>query len=107
VFHLLRERFFGNRNGWLAMWSVLVVVGILGTFGPAPGSMEGGIYTVLPLWVHLRGLPEVLLQSLLLSAILCYWVNNPQKWWLGRAMGIAFAILMALPLLGLLAGQPP
>lgn len=69
--------------------------------------MERGIYTVLPLWVHLRGLPEVLLQSLLLSAILCYWVNNPQKRWLGRAMEIAFAILMALPLLGLLAGQLP
>ncbi|KYF91901.1 hypothetical protein BE17_19690 [Sorangium cellulosum] len=104
VFHVLREPFFGKRNGWLAMWLVLVVMGIVGTFGPAPGSLEGMIYTVLPPWVHLRGLPEVLLQSLFLSLILHHWVNNPQKRWIRWVMGIAFAILMSLPVLGLLVG---
>jgi hypothetical protein len=106
VFYLLREPFFGKKRGWLLMWIVLVVVGILGTFGPAPGSLEGMLYTVLPLWVHLRGLPEVLLQSLFLSLILFYWVNHPQKRWLNWVMGIAFVILMSFPILGLLAGQP-
>jgi hypothetical protein len=106
VFYLLREPFFGKKNGWLLMWTMLVVVGILGTFGPAPGSLEGMLYTVLPLWVHLRGLPEALLQSLFLSLILFYWVNNPQKRWLTWVMGIAFVILISFPVLGLLATQP-
>jgi hypothetical protein len=45
VFYLLREPFFGAQNGWLIIWSVLVGVGIIGTFGPAPGSLEGMLYT--------------------------------------------------------------
>jgi hypothetical protein len=105
VFYLLRDSVFG-KHGWLVMWTILVVVGIIGTFGPAPGSLEGMLYTVFPRWVHLRGLPEVLLQSLFLSLILYYWVNEPQKRWLGWGMGIAFVILMSFPLIGLLAGQP-
>lgn len=106
VFYLLREPFFGKKNGWLVMWAVLVAVGIIGTFGPTPGSIEGMLYTVFPLRVHLRGLPEVLLQSLFLSMILFYWVNHPQKKWLSWVMGIAFLILMSFPIIGLLAGQP-
>jgi hypothetical protein len=105
VFYLLREPLFGKKNGWLAMWFVLVVLGILSTFGPAPGSIEGMLYTVFPLWVHLKGLPEVLLQSLFLSLILFYWVNHPQKKWLNWVMGVAFVILMLFPILGLLVGQ--
>jgi hypothetical protein len=106
VFYLLREPFFGAQNGWLVMWSVLVVVGVISTFGPVPGSLEGMLYTVFPLWVHLRGLPEVLLQSLFLSVIVCYWVNHPRNTWLTWVMGIAFVILMSFPIIGLLVGQP-
>lgn len=106
VFYLLRETFFRKKNGWLIMWIVLVVVGIISTFGPTPGSLEGMLYTVFPLSVHLRSLPEVLLQALLLSLILFYWVNHPQNKWLNWVMGIAFFILMSFPILGLLVGQP-
>lgn len=106
VFYLLREPFFGKKDGWLLMWIVLVVVGIIGTFGPTLGSLEGMVYTVFPLWVHLRGLPEALLQSLFLSLILFYWVNHPQGRWLSWAMGIVFFIVMSLPIIGLLVGQP-
>jgi len=102
VFYLLREEFFLKKDGWLRMWIVLLVVGILGTFGPTPGSLEGMIYTVLPLWVHLRGLPEVLLQSLALSGILFYWVHHPEKKWLNWVMGILFFLSMFFPALGLL-----
>ena len=105
VFYLLREPFFGKKNGWLVMWFTLVALGIIGTFGPTPGSIEGMLYTIFPLGVHLRGLPEVILQSLFLSLILFYWVNHPQKKWLNWVMGIAFFILMSLPILGLLVGQ--
>jgi hypothetical protein len=65
VFYLLQEVLFGRRNGWLVMWVMLVVIGILSTFGPAPGSIEGLIYTKIPFGnrVGLGGLAEVLSQS--------------------------------------------
>lgn len=88
------------------MWISLVVIGILGTFGPAPGSIEGMVYTTLPTWVHLRGLPEVLLQSLSLSLLLFYWVQHPQKRWMRWMMGISSSVLLSFPIIGLLAGQP-
>lgn len=105
VFYLLREPLFGKKNGWLVMWAMLVGVGILGTFGPTPGSLEGIFFTVFPLADHLRGLPEVILQALLLSTLLCYWVNHPEKRWISWAMGIVFIILMIFPILGLWATQ--
>jgi hypothetical protein len=106
VFFLLRDTLFGKKNGWLVMWITLVVVGILSPFGPSPGSIEGMIYTTLPMELHLTGLPEVLLQALILSALLFYWVNHPGKKWLNWVMGVVFALVLLLPTLGLLVGQP-
>lgn len=104
VFYLLRDTFFGAKRGWLIMWIVLVLVGILSTFGPSPGSVEGMIYTILPLNVHLLGLPEVLIQALVLSSILCYWVNHPEKRWISWLISVLFFIFMLLPVLGLVYG---
>ncbi len=104
VFYLLRDTFFGRKHGWLIMWAVLVCIGILSTFGPSPGSIEGMIYTILPFNVHLLGLPEVLIQALALVFVLCYWVNHPEKKWLSWLMSVLFFIFMALPILGLIYG---
>jgi hypothetical protein len=41
-------------------------------------------------------------QAVLLSALLCYWVNHPEKKWLNWLLGIAFFVMMSLPVLGLL-----
>lgn len=106
VFYLLRESFFRKQSGWLVMWIALVVLGIIGTFGPTPGSFEGVIYTILPLRIHLIGLPEVIIQALLLSLGLFYWVNHSGKTWLNWTLGIVFFFILLLPLLGLLIGQP-
>jgi hypothetical protein len=103
VFYLLRDPFFRRKNGWLIMWIVLVSVGILGTFGPPPGSLEGMVYTVLPLSLQLTLLPEVLLQSFLLSSLLFHWVNHPEKKWLNWMMGGAFLLVLLFPALGLAA----
>ena len=105
VFFLLRGVFFGEKNGWLLMWVVLVVVGIFATFGPSPGSVEGLIYTTVPVSRQLLGLIEVLVQSLLLSFVLFYWVNHSEKRWLTWALGVVFVIVLVLPILGLLVGQ--
>lgn len=105
VFYLLRDVLFERRGGWFVMWLMLVFVGILSTFGPAPGSVEGMIYTNLPLSDHILGWPEVMLQALLMSVILVYWVNPPHRRWLNWLMGIAFVLTMLLPAAGLLANQ--
>jgi hypothetical protein len=102
VFYPLRQCLFGRKNGWLIMAWMLIGLGILSTFAAASGSIEGMIYTTSPIPSQLRGWLEVVPQALLLSALLCYWVNHPQKKWLNWTLGIAFVIAMALPILGLL-----
>jgi hypothetical protein len=102
VFYLLRESLFARKNGGLILWLTLVVFGILGTFGPASGSLEGMIFTYQPLLGHLYSLPEILLQSLLLSLILVYWVNHPQKKWFSWIMVIAYTIIIVISMLGLI-----
>jgi hypothetical protein len=69
----LRETIMGHKRGWLILWGILVVFGILGTPAAAPSSLEGVIYSKLPLWYHLIGLPEMLLQTLTFSLILVGW----------------------------------
>ena len=104
AFYPLRGVLFGTKSGWLILWWLLVALGILSTFGPSPGSVEGMIYTIIPPFSQLLGLWEVLLQSLLLSTVLCYWVNHPEKRWISWTLGILFTVLMTLPVLGLLVG---
>src|SRR5512136_2701373 len=96
VFYLLREPLFGKKNAGLLIWIILVVFGILGTFGPASGSLEGMIFTYRPLLGHLYSLPEILLQSLFLSLILCFWFTHPQKNWFTWFMGIAYTFIITI-----------
>jgi hypothetical protein len=105
VFYMLRDALFRGRGGWFTMWVMLVLVGIFSTFGPTPGSVEGMIYTTLPITGQLFGLIEILLQSLLLSVITTYWVSHPRARWLNWVLGILFALVLILPSLGLLLGQ--
>jgi hypothetical protein len=98
----LRNVLFAKGRGWLTLWWLLLALGVLSTFGPSPGSVEGLIYTTIPPLAQILGLWEVLLQSLLFSVVLFYWVKHPGKRWLNWTLGIAFSILMILPLLGLL-----
>lgn len=102
VFYPLRECLFGKKYGWLLMGWMLIALGILSTFAAPPGSIEGMIYTTVPIRFQLRGWLEIVPQALLLSALLCYWVNHPAKKWLNWLLGIVFSVIMALPILGLL-----
>jgi len=104
AFYALREIVLARKNGWLILWLVLVIVGILSPFGASPGSIEGIIYTVLPLWFHVMGLPEVVIQALLLAFLTYYWINHPEKKWLGWVFGITFALGILLSTMGVLAG---
>lgn len=69
----IRRTIVENKRGWLIVWGIFVLFGILGTPAAAPSSLEGVIYSKLPLWYHLIGLPEILLQTLAFSFILVWW----------------------------------
>jgi hypothetical protein len=103
AFFPLREILFGRKHGWLITWLMLVTLGIFSTFAPASGSVEGLIYTTIPIREQLSGgILEVLTQSLLLSAILYYWVNHPEKRWLSWVMGILFVLAISMSVMGYL-----
>jgi hypothetical protein len=104
VVFLLRDVVLGRKQGWLTLWVVLVIVGVISPFGAAPASIEGMIYTTLPLWFHINGLPEILLQSLLLAVIATWWINHPQNKWMGWLMGFIFVVILLLGMAGVLAG---
>ena len=103
VFYLLREVVLVRRFGWLILWVVLVFVGILSPFGAAPSSIEGVLYTNLPLWFHIIGLPEVVIQALLLAGLTHLWVNHPDWKSLDWAFGILFILVLLFSALGLLS----
>ena len=102
AFYPLRSVLFATPRGWLTLWWLLLALGVLSTFGPAFGSVEGLIYTTIPVRSQLLGLWEVLLQSFLFSFILFRWVDQPNKRWLSWTLGAAFGIVLLLPVLGLL-----
>ena len=107
AFYPLRGVLFSSKGGWLVLWLELVILGILSPFGASPGSVEGMIYTIWPVRSHVIGLPEVLLQSLLLSVVLCYWVRHSEQKWLNWTLGILLFLVLLLPALGLLTRQVP
>lgn len=105
AFYPLRNVLFSQRGGWVILWWLLLALGVFSTFGPAPGSVEGLVYTIIPPLNQMLGLWEVLLQSFLLSVLLYYWVNHPSERWLTWTLGVAFGVVMILPVLGLLSSR--
>lgn len=92
-----RRVFLGDRHGWLKLWGLLVGLAIFSTAGAAPGSVEGMIYTKLPIAHQLLGLPEVLLQTLVFSVLLNAWHRNSHRAWAIVMGGLALlAILMSV-----------
>jgi hypothetical protein len=97
----LASVFLNRRRGGLILWGLFVGLAILGTAGPSPGSMEGMVYTRLPLHLHLFGLPEVLLQTLLFSLGLVAWHHRPARW-KNVSAGIGVGLIFLFSLAGVL-----
>jgi len=100
AFYPLREILFGRKNGWLITWLLLVMLGILSTFAAAPGSVEGLLYTKMPVSIQISGWLEIVTQALLLSAILYYWVNHPKQKWLAWVLGAIYVLVIIFSVLG-------
>jgi hypothetical protein len=101
VLYPFRSRILCEPRGWLALWGLLVGVGILSTYAAAPGSIEGAIYTRLPLVFHAFGAPEVYLQSLAFSLCFVGWYRRPHKAW-GWVFGLSTALTLLLSTAGVL-----
>lgn len=69
----LRSFLVEKKRGWLILWGLLVTIGILSTPAASPSSIEGMLYTKIPMWYHLMGLPEIVLQTLVFSIWLVWW----------------------------------
>ena len=94
-----RSVFLSGRHGWLKLWGLLTGLAIFSTAGAAPGSVEGMIYTKIPIAYHLLGLPEVLLQTLAFCLLLDAWHRHPHRAW-----AVVMGGLMLLGILMSVAG---
>jgi len=97
---------FSGGRGWLRLWGLLAGLAVFSTAGAAPGSVEGMIYTKIPLGSQLIGLPEVLLQTLAFSLLVTTWSRHPHRAW-GIVMGPLTALGILLSLAGALLPRPP
>jgi len=93
-----------RKNGAWLLWSLFFGLAILGTAGPSPGSLEGIIYTKVELIHHLRGLPEVLLQTALFSFGLTAWCRKPARWKNVLSI-VAVALVLLMSVLGAFAAM--
>jgi hypothetical protein len=104
VLWFFKESFLFKKYGWLKLWALMVGMCILSTTGPTPGSIEGMIYTTIPLSDQLKGYFEVLPQTLLFALFLNYWYIKPNKAW--NIISIVLMVLIFLfCILGLLASN--
>jgi hypothetical protein len=64
VLYPFRETLITRKWGWAYLWALFLVLALFSTIGPAPGSIEGLIYTHVPLSHHLLTPWEGVLQTL-------------------------------------------
>lgn len=72
---ILKDNVLKMKNSWLYLWIIFAGLGIICTPGAAPASIEGVVYSQLPLEFHLKTAPELIVQTLLFSL----WVTGDFK----------------------------
>ena len=72
---ILKDNILKMKNSWLYLWIIFAGLGILCTPGASPASIEGIIYSQLPLEFHLKTAPELFIKTLLFSL----WVTGDFK----------------------------
>ncbi len=79
VLYPFRETLITRRWGWVYLWALFLVLAQFSTIGPGPGSIEGLIYTHVPLSHHLLTPWEGALQTLVFSLLLVRWEKSTSK----------------------------
>ena len=88
----LRKAFFEENHGLIKLGIITVGFFYVCTFGPGIGSFDGYIFTTLPVFIHLVGLPEMILYVLSFVGIL----HISHKYAHKKAMTIIPIILITL-----------
>ncbi|MCX6238722.1 MAG: hypothetical protein NTY07_14355 [Bacteroidia bacterium] len=99
-----RDIILFKKYGWLKLWGLIVGLSILSTTGPTPGSIEGLIYTKIPVLSQLKGYIEVLPQTLFFSLLVFFWYEKPKKLWNVLSV-ILVSIMVILCTMGLIVSN--
>ena len=94
VLWAFRAVFLDTKYGWLKLWGLLLGLSVLSTTAAAPGSVEGFIYTTLPVRKQIIGYLEVIPQTLLFSLIVYYWYKKPHIAWTVISIVMVLIILL-------------
>ncbi len=89
-----RHVFLEAPRGWLLLWGLMLGLAVLSPTGPAPGSVEGFIYTKVPIGQQIRGYFEVLPQTFLFSFLVVAWSRRPSRAW--AVVMVAMTLIIAL-----------
>ncbi len=79
VLWILKDSFVGKRYGWLIVWLVIAVIGIINTPAPSPCSIEYFIYyepSVEAVNLEIGGTLEIFTQTFLFSVLSYYVVRS-------------------------------
>ena len=105
VLYPFRRVFLDESRGWLKLWGLFMGLAILGTSGPAPGSLEGLVFLRAPVMNQIIGLWEVVLQTLLASILLVAWCRKPGKAW-AVVMYTLWAVAVVMSVAGAVLPRP-
>lgn len=67
------DTIINSKYGWVMLFGILWGFTFIGAVSASPGSIEGLIYTEIPLTEHLVGIPEVTIQMLAFSWLFFKW----------------------------------
>ena len=96
--------FLYQKNGWLKLWALLVGLSVLSTAAAPGGSIEGFIYTSIPILEQIKGYIEVVPQIGLFAFFLCYWYQKPTSAW-NVVGGILVGLIVFMSTMGILAAS--
>jgi hypothetical protein len=99
---LFRRVFLGAPRGWLLLWGLFLGLAILSPVGPSPGSVEGFIYTKVPIRLQMIGWFEALPKTLAFSTLVVGWFARPHRAWTWGMAGLC-AIVVLLSVAGYFA----
>jgi hypothetical protein len=99
VLYPFREAFIPRKWGWVYLWTLFLALALFSTIGPGPGSIEGLIYTRVPLRHHLLTPWEGALQTLVFSLLLVWWERSRN-----RRLTLILVLVSATVLTGVVVG---
>lgn len=99
-----KEGFLFQKYGWLKLWGLVVGLSILSTAAAPPGSIEGFIYTTIPIVDQVKGYIELVPQTGLFSILVYYWFKYPKKVW-NIIGGFMVGLIILMSFMGILAAS--